>query len=156
MILVVGSTGLLGGSVARKLVGAGRNVSAMVRDPSSEKARALESAGAEIVSGDLKDRAGLERVIRGADAVVCTATSTLSRREGDSIDAVDVAGVRSLIEVAEAAAVRRFVFISISPSMGDDFPLATPSALRRSACERRGSTTLSCSRLISPKCGSRQ
>ncbi len=133
MILVVGGTGLLGGSVARKLVGAGRSVSAVVRDHSSEKARALESAGAEVVSGDLKDRAGLERVIRGADAVVCTASATLSRREGDSIDTVDLAGVRSLIEVAEAAAVRRFVFISISPNMGDDFPLATA---KRAAEER--------------------
>jgi hypothetical protein len=49
MILVVGSTGILGGLVVRKLAITGRSVTAFVRDLSSEKAMALKAAGAQTV-----------------------------------------------------------------------------------------------------------
>src|SRR6266496_2588488 len=54
MILIVGSTGFLGNAVTKKLA-AGQPVTALVRDADSDKARALQAAGARLVTGDLKD-----------------------------------------------------------------------------------------------------
>jgi len=133
MILIVGSTGLVGSAVTTKLSAGGKPVTALVRDPASEKARALQAAGARLVVGDLKDRSSLEKALAGVDTVICTASSTLSRREGDSLDTVDNKGVQSLIDVAERKGVRRFIFISFSRNISDDFPLA----LFKRAAERR-------------------
>ena len=96
MILIVGSTGLVGSAVTTKLSAGGKPVTAVVRDPASEKARALAASGAKLVVGDLKDRSSLEKALAGVDTVICTASSTISRREGDSLDTVDNKGVQSL------------------------------------------------------------
>jgi uncharacterized protein YbjT (DUF2867 family) len=123
MILVVGSTGSVGASVVRRLARAGKRVAALVRDPESEKARALERDGARLVCGDLKDAASVERALAGVDAVVCTASSTMSRSEGDSLETVDGKGVQTLIDTAERRGVRRFVFVSFARGLPSDFPL---------------------------------
>jgi len=104
MILIVGSTGLLGSAVTKKLAAAGQPVTGLVRDAGTDKAKALQAAGAKLVTGDLKDRSSLERALAGVDTVICTASSTLSRREGDSLDTVDNQGVQTLIDVAERKA----------------------------------------------------
>jgi uncharacterized protein YbjT (DUF2867 family) len=124
MILVVGGTGSLGASVVRRLAAKGKPVAALVRDRASEKARALEQAGATLVKGDLKDPASIERAMSGVDTVICTASSTMSRQEGDSLETVDGKGVQTLIDVAERKAVRRFIFVSFSRNVATDFPLA--------------------------------
>src|SRR5205085_381460 len=56
-------------------------------------------------------------------AVVTTASSTLSRQEGDSIETVDRAGHLSLIDEAKRAGVQRFLYISIPPDFQYDCPL---------------------------------
>lgn len=123
MNLIVGATGLLGGEVCRLLAGQGKAVRALVRESSSgEKVAGLKALGAQVVSGDLKDRASLEAACRGASAVISTASSTLSRQEGDSIESVDRNGQLNLIDAAEAAGVKHFVLISFAPSEVD-FPL---------------------------------
>lgn len=123
MNLVVGSTGLLGSAVCLKLAKAGKPVLGMVRDLNSEKARALAGAGVNLIAGDLKDPASLRRAAADAETIVCTASSTLSRREGDSIESVDHVGVQSLIDAAEQCGVKRFIFVSYE-SGNDDSPLS--------------------------------
>ncbi|HEY5629279.1 MAG TPA: NmrA family NAD(P)-binding protein, partial [Candidatus Limnocylindrales bacterium] len=72
--------------------------------------------------------------------VVATALS-LGRRPEDTIEAVDVAGYRSLIQAATAAGVRRFIFMSALGAVPDSpVPLmaakgATESVLRASGME---------------------
>ncbi len=56
MILVVGSTGSLGMSVVKGLIASHKEVAALVRDVSADKAKELKSAGAALVVGDLKSR----------------------------------------------------------------------------------------------------
>lgn len=66
IILVTGATGAQGGSVARHLLARGRfGVRALTRNPASEAARALTAAGAEVVQGDLADRASLRAALKG-------------------------------------------------------------------------------------------
>ena len=93
MVLVVGATGLVGSALCHKLVKHGEKVRALVRVSSSaEKIDSLRSAGAELCIGDLKDPESIAAACRGVDAVISTASSTLSRQQGDSIASVDGAG----------------------------------------------------------------
>ena len=54
-VLVFGATGTQGGAVARELLSRAVPVIALVRDPRSERAQALDGLGAELVVGDLND-----------------------------------------------------------------------------------------------------
>ena len=86
MVLVAGATGLVGMEVCRQLVGKGERVRALVRETSApEKLDALRAAGVELFQGDLKDPESLRGACRGVEAVISTASSTLSRQPGDSI-----------------------------------------------------------------------
>ena len=121
-VLVVGATGLLGGEICRRLADH-VPVRALVRATSDEaKVVALRALGAETVEGDLKDRSSLDRASSGVSVVVSTATSTVSRVDGDTIESVDRDGQLSLVDAAAAARVQRFVFVSFI-EFGIDAPL---------------------------------
>ena len=124
MILVVGATGLVGGEVCKKLAARGEKVRALVRTTSSkERVEALRSAGVELCVGDLKDPGSLAAACRGVDAVISTASSTLSRQAGDSIESVDGVGQINLVKAAKAANVGRFLFVSFRRPPSFSFPL---------------------------------
>ena len=123
MNLIVGATGLLGREICEVLAAKGNPVRALVRPTSNQaKVETLRVLGVEIVDGDLKDRSSLHEACRGVAAVISTASSTLSRQEGDSIQTVDRDGQLSLIDAARTAAVGRFIFVSF-PDMDTEFPL---------------------------------
>lgn len=124
MILVVGATGLVGSEVCRRLRQRGEVVRALVRPTSSgEKVDALRTAGVELGMGDLKDPQSLSAACRGVEAVISTASSTLTRQPGDSIESVDAEGQLNLVSAAKAAHVERFVFVSFRRTPGLPFPL---------------------------------
>lgn len=123
-LLVVGSTGTLGCMVAGLAHGAGEDVLAMVRDPRSAAALGLQRRGVRLCVGDLKQPASLEAAVRGARTVVITATATLSRRDGDSLEAVDGTGLQALIGACERHGVGHVVFVSFSRGIDADTPLA--------------------------------
>ncbi|MBI1924813.1 SDR family oxidoreductase [Candidatus Poribacteria bacterium] len=113
MVLVVGATGILGSEICRRLAAEGKPVGALVRatsDPS--KVDTLKRYGVTLVQGDLKERPPLDAACQGVTTVISTASSTLSRQAGDSIETVDVKGQMSLIDAAQSAGVKHFVFIS--------------------------------------------
>jgi uncharacterized protein YbjT (DUF2867 family) len=109
VILMVGSTGMLGGMITRRLLEQGRQVRILVRPGSAYTP--LVDAGAEPVFGDLKDRASLDAACRGVDTVLTTANSGFRSGE-DTVDTVDRQGNRNLIDAAKAAGVQQFIFIS--------------------------------------------
>ena len=74
MHLVVGSTGLLGGMIARQLLAKGAPLRVLVRGGSTDL------AGAEAVRGDLKDRASLDAACRGVTTVITSANSAQAAR----------------------------------------------------------------------------
>ena len=123
MNLIVGATGLLGSEICRLLAAEGKPVRALVRPTSDQiKVAQLESLNVEVARGDLKDRPSLDAACEGVSAVVSTASSTLSRQEGDSIQTVDLEGQLNLVDAAKAANVSRFVLISFPP-VDAEFPL---------------------------------
>ena len=109
MILVVGSTGVLGRHVVRLLRAEGRAVRAMTRQPS--RASDLARLGAEVVQGDLVDPVSLARACAGATHVVAAAHAMLGSGRNRS-EAVDDAGHRALVDAALAAGVTHFVYTS--------------------------------------------
>jgi uncharacterized protein YbjT (DUF2867 family) len=71
MIMVAGSTGVLGFEICRRLRARGQSVRVLVRATSArEKVRALEAIGCDTVVGDLKDRRSLDAACAGADVVI--------------------------------------------------------------------------------------
>lgn len=65
-ILVTGSTGAQGGSVARFLLEQGNfNVRCLTRNTDSDAAKALSNAGAEVVQGDFDNSASLDSALEG-------------------------------------------------------------------------------------------
>jgi uncharacterized protein YbjT (DUF2867 family) len=109
-VLVIGATGQQGGATARALLASGIPVRALVRDPATDRARAVETLGAELVTGDLDDRASLTRAAAGARAVFSVQMPDVHGRafEGEVEQAVN------LIEGARAAGVPQFVHTSVS------------------------------------------
>ena len=123
--MVVGSTGFLGMEICRQLVDAGRNIKALVRTTSDRtKVQALQEMGVETREGDLKNDASIRKALDGVDTVISTASSTLSRQEGDSIETVDGIGQLGLVQAAIDGGVKQFIFISFHP-MRDPFSLQT-------------------------------
>lgn len=150
MILVVGATGSLGGRITRGLLAQGASVRILARDNpiSAELARqgrantvtSLVDAGAVPVYGDLKDRASLDAAVRGVDTVITTATAT-QRGGEDTVPAVDLQGTLNLIEAAQAAGVRQFIYTSIYGSTPDNpIPLFRIKGTCEAALERSGMT----------------
>ena len=121
-VLVVGATGVLGVEVCRQLAAAAKKVKGLVRTSSQkEKVNGLHELGVETVTGDMKDPQSLYQAFQNVDAIISTATSTISYQEGDSVEAVDLAGQLNVAEAASAAGVQHVVFISFPP-----FPPITP------------------------------
>lgn len=74
IIAVMGATGAQGGGVVRAILrdkAGGFVARAITRNPKSEKARALATAGAEVVAADASDSKSLERAFAGAYGAFC-------------------------------------------------------------------------------------
>lgn len=145
MILVVGSTGLLGGEICRQLVEKGYGVRALVRKNSApEKITQLKALGCELVEGDLKEPDTLQEACKGMESVISTASSTLSRQEGDTIETVDHQGQLNLVDAAEEAGVKKFVFISFpdEPEFQNSLNLAKRAVEKRLRESKMDYTTL--------------
>jgi uncharacterized protein YbjT (DUF2867 family) len=146
MILVVGATGMVGSEICQRLSRRGEKVRALVRTTSSpEKVALLRGCGAEICVGDLKDPDSLANACRGANAVISTASSTLSRQSGDSIESVDDTGQLHLVEAAKSAGISRFIFVSFRRPAGISFPLADAKAHVEQAIRDMNFTTIQAS-----------
>ena len=111
-VLVTGATGRQGGAAARALLAQGVPVRALVRDPATERAKAVEALGAELRVGDLRDRDSVIRAAEGARAVFSMQMPEITDGfvdfEGELVQAVN------LIEGALAAGVPQFVHTSVS------------------------------------------
>jgi nucleoside-diphosphate-sugar epimerase len=141
-VLVTGATGFTGGQLARSLRSRGATVRALVRD--AGRAGDLNTAGIELIAGDLRDETALKRAVAGADVVYHIAA--IYREAGVSADTyriVNALAVRALIEAAAAARVRRVVHCSTvgvhgdveHPPANEDAPLRPGDVYQRTKLE---------------------
>ncbi len=74
IIAVVGATGSQGGGLTRAILESGGSeyqLRALTRNPESDKAQSLASAGADVVQADLDDVASVARAFEGAYGAFC-------------------------------------------------------------------------------------
>jgi uncharacterized protein YbjT (DUF2867 family) len=107
VILVSGATGQQGGAVARNLLERGFAVRALTRDTEKAAARELAELGAEVVSGDLEDRASIERVLDGVYGVFSVQQFFEAGYEGEVRQGV------LLADAARDAGVEHLVYSSV-------------------------------------------
>ena len=118
-MLVFGATGQQGGSVTRALLNTGWQVRALVRDLHSEKALALQIAGAELVKGNLDDPLSIHNAMEGAYGVFSVQPSS---GQGAMYGVSDEDEVRYGIQVADIAVksgVQHLVY-SATDAIGDE------------------------------------
>jgi len=107
LILVTGATGQQGGAVARKLLERGFAVRVLTRDTQKPAAKELVGLGAEVVEGDLDDRASIERALEGVRGVFSVQQFAETGVEGE------VRQGKALADAAKETGVEHFVYSSV-------------------------------------------
>lgn len=111
-VLVAGATGRQGGATARALLAQGTPVRALVRDPNTPGARAVEALGAQLYVGDLTEPSTLGAAVDGVRAVFSVQMPAWT---GQGFDfAGEVRQADNLMTAARAAGVEQFVQSSTS------------------------------------------
>ncbi len=116
-LLVTGASGFLGSAVARALLAEGESVRVLTRatsDPAN-----LRDLDAEVVHGDLRDAASLERACRGCHGLYHVAADyRLWVRDPDELYQSNVEGTRNIMQAALAAGIERIVYTSSVATLG--------------------------------------
>jgi uncharacterized protein YbjT (DUF2867 family) len=105
MILLTGATGKTGGETAKKLGAAGVPFRALVRDES--KAAHLKDLGAELVVGDISNRADLDQALNGIEKAFLVLPNIENQLELEQnfTDACLAAGVKHLVYLSSLESV---------------------------------------------------
>jgi dihydroflavonol-4-reductase len=117
LAFITGATGFLGSHVARALAGNGADLRLLVRQTSNLKN--IQDLTADLVTGDLRDPASLEKGIAGCDVVFHVAADyRLWVRDPEEMYRANVEGTRATLEAARKNGVRRVVYTSSVATMG--------------------------------------
>ena len=117
--LVTGATGFLGSHVARQLAARGERVRVLARATSDR--RALADMPVEVVEGDLRDSASLDRSMSGVSRVFHVAADyRLWARDTREIYESNVTGTRNLLAAARKARVEKFIYTSTVATVAVD------------------------------------
>lgn len=115
--LVTGASGFIGSAVLRSLLQAGHEVRVLLRAQSDR--RNIEGLPVSVVTGDLVDRASLERAVAGCEALFHVAADyRIWVPNPDDIYLINVTGTRDLMLAAGSAGVRRVVYTSSVATLG--------------------------------------
>ncbi|WP_190818704.1 NmrA/HSCARG family protein [Saccharopolyspora pogona] len=113
VVLVVGATGQQGGATAAQLLKRGWRVRAFTRSASSAAARRLAEAGAELVEGDMGDRAALEDAMRGVHGAFSVQPTFITPElTPDLTNEKEIGWGKNVADAAKAAGVRHLVYAS--------------------------------------------
>ena len=108
MLLLTGATGTIGLPLLHRLTAAGTPVRCLVRDP---RRLGAERVRVQIALGDLADPLSFRHALRGIDTVVHLASPIRDQPAGSIEELAGIATWR-LVQAAQRAGVRRFVFFS--------------------------------------------
>ncbi|HUT55582.1 MAG TPA: NAD-dependent epimerase/dehydratase family protein [bacterium] len=116
--LITGATGLLGGNTLRLMAREKRfELRALVRENGNRAA--FEGVEAELAPGDIRDRASVDRAVKGCDYVVhCAASVSQWRPNLAMMRQVNVQGTRNVLTAALDAGVKRVVYVSTVDTLG--------------------------------------
>ena len=121
-VVVTGATGHVGANLVRQLVARGSSPRCLVHVSS----RAIDGLPVEMVPADVGDPASLYRAFQGADVVYhLAARISLSMDDWPSLESVNVAGTRNVVEACLRAGVGRLVHFSSIHALVQE-PLSVP------------------------------
>lgn len=121
-VVVTGAAGHIGGNLVRALLARGVKPRVVVR---SDR-RALEGLDVEVVDGDVRDPASLERAFAGAERVFHLAAHiSISPGEEELVQAINVRGVKNVVEACLSQRVKRLIHFSSIHALTSD-PVDTP------------------------------
>ncbi|HWN72026.1 MAG TPA: NAD-dependent epimerase/dehydratase family protein, partial [Haliangium sp.] len=118
--LVTGGAGFLGINLVRHLLARGQEVTSLDVAPFDYP----ERDRVRVAQGDIRRRDDVERAMEGA-TIVCHTAAALPLYTPEDIRSTDIDGTRTVIEVAAARGVERFIHISSTAVYGipDHHPL---------------------------------
>jgi nucleoside-diphosphate-sugar epimerase len=130
-VVVTGGAGYIGAPLCLRLASEGFAVRALdvILHGQEGIASMLDSAGVELIRGDVRDGAARERALTGADAVVHLAAivgDPACARDPALADAVNVEGTRAVVDDAARLGARRIVFASTCSNYGRMADPTTP------------------------------
>ncbi len=115
--LITGATGFVGSAVLRRLIKTGHSVRTLIR-PNSDR-RNLAGLSVEICTGDLTDRASLDRALAGCSGLFHVAADyRLWVPKPREIYEANVTGTRNIMLAAAHAGVTRIVYTSSVATLG--------------------------------------
>ncbi|MBI2355477.1 MAG: NAD-dependent epimerase/dehydratase family protein [Deltaproteobacteria bacterium] len=115
---VTGATGFIGASIVRELLREGREVRALVR--SGADTSNLAGLDVEQWQGDLRDRAGLLRGLKGCDVLYHAAADyRLWTRDPSEMYRINVDGTAAILEAALENGLSRVVYTSSVGTLGN-------------------------------------
>jgi CDP-glucose 4,6-dehydratase len=125
--LVTGATGLVGSWLVKRLLGAGADVTCLVRDwvPQSELVRASLLERVKVVRGDVRDQATLERVLGENEVatvihLAAQTIVTIANRNPVSTFEANIAGTWAMLEACRRSpTVKQIVLASSDKAYGD-------------------------------------
>lgn len=104
-LAITGATGFVGGHLLDAAAAAGHSVAALARRPQPPR------EAVSWIAGSLDDRAALDRLVAGADAVIHVA-GVVNAPDAAGFEAGNVLGTGTVLAAAETAGVARFVHVS--------------------------------------------
>lgn len=116
-ILAIGTTGLVGNLVARRLAFEGHRVHALVRDPA--RATHVKDVVAKMIVADITEPASLKERLGGVDTIIhCAGLVGSGRGSAEDYLRINAEGTRTLAQAAKSQGVKRFVFMSTAGVYG--------------------------------------
>jgi dihydroflavonol-4-reductase len=116
-VLITGASGFIGSAVLRVILRAGYEARTLLR-PTSDR-RNIEGLPVEIVPGDLKDRASLDRALKGCEGLFHVAADyRLWVPNPPVMYENNVGGTVNIMEAALHAGVKRVVYTSSVATLG--------------------------------------
>ena len=104
-LAITGATGFVGGRLLEQALAAGHEVRALTRRPQQP------CDGVSWIAGTLDDRASLELLAKGADAMIHVA-GVINAPDPAGFEAANVMGTSAVLAAAEHAQIKRFVHVS--------------------------------------------
>ncbi len=119
-IVITGTSGFLGGRVAKFLPSVYPAAQMLCTSRKATKKTELEVAGCTFIAGDLADKGFCQNLLQHADAIVHCAALSSPWGKYEDFEKANVQVTQNLLEAAVANGVKRFVFIS-TPSIYFDY-----------------------------------
>lgn len=135
-IFLTGGTGFIGQSLTRALLARGWEVVALVRNPHSPQAQAIQAMGAACAAGDVTDRESMRAAMTAVDIVIHNAAwyeIGISARAKALMYAINVQGTENVLGLARELAIPRVVYVSSTTYFGETGETVRDESYQRQA-----------------------